>query len=43
MTTEICLLGAVSLTRNADIDRYKYSRYCIEFDRNGSYSHPKCV
>ena len=33
-----CLFGAVSLTKNADIDKYKYSGYGIEFDRNGVYS-----
>ena len=42
MTTESCLLGAVILTKNANIDRYKYSRYCIEFNKHGFYSHPKC-
>ena len=29
-----------SLTKNANIDRYKYSEYGIGFDRHGSYSHP---
>ena len=33
-----CLFEAVSLTKNADIDKYKYSGYGIEFDRNGVYS-----
>ena len=32
-----CLFGAVSLTKNADIDKYKYSRYGIGFDRRGLY------
>ena len=32
-TLENCLFGAVSLTKNADIDHYKYSGYCIEFGR----------
>ena len=32
-TLENCLFGAVSLTKNADIDRYKYSGYGIGFDR----------
>ena len=27
-----CLFGAVTLTGNVDIDRYKYSGYGIEFD-----------
>ena len=35
-----CLFGAVSLTKNADIDKYKYSRYGIEFDRRASFSLP---
>ena len=33
-----CLFGAVSLTKNADIDKYKYSGYGIAFDKNGVYS-----
>ena len=33
-----CLFGAVSLTKNADIDKYKYSGYGIGFDRYGSFS-----
>ena len=32
-TLENCLFGAVSLTKNANIDRYKYSGYEIGFDR----------
>ena len=32
------LFGAVSLTKNADIDKYKYSGYGIAFDKNGVYS-----
>ena len=34
---ENCLFGAVSLTRNADIDRYGYSGHRIGFDRHGSF------
>ena len=37
-TLENCLFGAVSLTKNADIDKYKYSGYVIGFDRHGSFS-----
>ena len=37
-TLKNCLFGAVSLTENANIDRYKYSGYGIEFDRHGSFS-----
>ena len=32
-TLENCLFGAVTLTKNADIDKYKYSEYGIGFDR----------
>ena len=39
-TLENCLFGAVSLTKNADIDRYKYSGYGTGFDRHGSFSFP---
>ena len=39
-TTENCLFGGVSLTKNADIDKYKYSGYGIGFDRHGSFSFP---
>ena len=34
------MFGAVSLTKNADIDKYKYSGYGIGFDRHGFFSHP---
>ena len=37
-TPENCLLGAVTLTKNVDIDKYKYSRYGIGFDRRGKFS-----
>ena len=39
-TLENCLFGAVSFTKNADIDKYKYSGYGIGFDRHGFSSHP---
>ena len=32
------LFGAVTLTKNADIDKYKYSGYGIGFDRRSSFS-----
>ena len=32
------MFGAVSLTKNADIDKYKYSGYGIGFDRHGEFS-----
>ena len=34
------MFGAVSLTKNADIDKYKYFGYGIRFDRHGSFSNP---
>ena len=34
------LFGAVSLTKNADINKYKYFRYGIGFYRHGSFSFP---
>ena len=37
-TLENCLFGAVSLTKNADVDKYKYSGYGIGFDRHGEFS-----
>ena len=37
-TIKNCLFGAVTLTKNADIDKYKYSGYGIGFDRRGSFS-----
>ena len=37
-TLKNCLFGAVTLTKNADIDKYKYSGYGIGFDRKGSFS-----
>ena len=40
LTIEKTLFGAVSLTKNADVDKYKYSGYGIAFDRNGSFSFP---
>ena len=39
-TLENCLFGAVSLTKNADVDKCKYSGYGIGFDRYGFFSHP---
>ena len=34
------LFGAVNLTKNADIEKYKYSGYGIGFDRRSSLSFP---
>ena len=38
-TLEDCLFGAVKLTKNLDVDLYKYSRYGIGFDRKGFFSN----
>ena len=35
-----CLFGAVSITKNADIDKNKYSGYRIGFNRTGVYLLP---
>ena len=32
--------GAVTLTKNADINKYEYSGYDIGFDRGSSFSFP---
>ena len=37
-TIKNCLFGAVILTKDADIDKYRYSGYGIGFDRRGSFS-----
>ena len=40
-TLKSCLFGAVTLTKNSDIDKYGYSGYGIGFDRRrGSFSFP---
>ena len=39
-TLKNCLFGAVTLTKNAAIDKYKYSGYGIGFDRRSSFSFP---
>ena len=39
-TLENCLFGAVTLTKNVNIDKYGYSGYGIGFDRKGSLSLP---
>ena len=37
-TLKNCLFGAVTLTKNADIDKYRYSGYGIGFDRKTVFS-----
>ena len=39
-TLKNCLFGAVTLTKNTDIDKYGYSGYGNGFDRKGSFSFP---
>ena len=39
-TLQNVLFGAVKLTKNADIDKYRYSGYGIGFDRRSSFSFP---
>ena len=36
-TIKTCLFGAVTLTKNADTRKYKYSGYGIGFDRRSSF------
>ena len=36
-TPEHCLFRVVRLTKNADINTYKYSGYGIRFDRKGFF------
>ena len=40
LTIKNCLFGAVTLTKNADIEKYKYSGCGIGFDRRSSFSFP---
>ena len=37
-TLKNCFFGAVTLTKNADVDKYRYSGYGIGFDRRSSFS-----
>ena len=39
-TLRNCLFGAVTLTKNVDVDKYRYSGYGIRFDRRGRFSFP---
>ena len=40
-TLKDCFFGAVTLTKNADFDKYGYSGYGTGFDRRSSYSRSK--
>ena len=39
-TLKNCLFGAITLTKNPDIDKYGYSGYGIGFDRKSVFSFP---
>ena len=39
-TLKNCLFGAVTLTKNSDIENYGYSGFGIGFDRRSSFSFP---
>ena len=39
-TLENCFFGAVKLTKNANVHKYKYFGYGIGFDGEGVFSHP---
>ena len=39
-TLKNCLFGAVTVTKNRDIEKYGYSGYGTGFDRRGSFSSP---
>ena len=40
VTSQNCLFGAVKLTKNTDIDKYKYPGYGIGFDSKENFTHP---
>ena len=40
VTLKNCLFGEVKLTKNTDIDKYKYSGYSIGLYSRGSFTHP---
>ena len=40
ITLENCLFGAIKLTKNVDVGKYKYSGNGTGFDSRGSFSHP---
>ena len=39
-TLKNCLFGAITFTKNADINKYGYSGYGIGFDRKSSFTFP---
>ena len=40
LTLGNCLFGSVKLTKNADLDKYKYTGYYIGFDSRSEFSLP---
>ena len=36
-TLESCLFGVVKVTKNVDVNKYKYFGYCIGLDRKGVF------
>ena len=39
-TIKSCLFGAVTLTKNEDVDKYRYPGYRMGFDRRSCFSFP---
>ena len=42
-TIKNCLFGAITLTKNTDIEKYKYFGYGLGFDKRSSFSFPSGV
>ena len=40
LTVQNTLFGAVNLTKNADVNKYRYFGYGVAFDRTSSFSFP---
>ena len=38
-TLQNCLFGPIEITKNSDIDKYKYSGYGIGLDSKATFSH----
>ena len=39
-TLENCLFGGVTVAKNTDVNKYKYSGYGVGFDGKGVFTHP---
>ena len=37
---ENCLFGKIKMTKNVDLDKYKYQGHGIGFDSTGTFTHP---